>query len=131
MFRIIWLAAALAAIGVGQTQIDLRLQSRSVDFSADSSTKPVTTGTSLPSTCGVGQMYFLSNAPAGQNVYGCSTVNTWTLQSGGGGGVNVQSAGTLVGSRPTVNYPSGGTCISTAVADTGSVINIIPSVNTA
>ncbi len=135
MYRIIWMAAALAAIGAGQTQVDLRTQSKSVDFSAASSTKPVTTGTALPSTCSVGQMFFLSNAPAGQNVYGCAAVNTWTLQSGSGGGsgsgVGVESAGTLVGTRATFNFPSGGTCMATAVADTGTVINITPSVNTA
>ncbi len=66
MYRIIWMTATLAALAVGQTQVDLRTQSKSVDFSAASSTKPVTTGTSLPPTCGVGQMFF-SNAPAGQN----------------------------------------------------------------
>lgn len=135
MYRIIWMTAALAAIGAGQTQVDLRTQSKSVDFSAASSTKPVTTGTTLPSTCSVGQMFFLSNASAGQNVYGCAVVNTWTLQSGGGGGggsgVGVESAGTLVGTRSTFNFPSGGTCIATALADTGTVINITPSVNTA
>jgi hypothetical protein len=133
MHRIIWIATALAAIALGQTRVDLRGQSKSVDFSAASFTKPFTTGTSLPATCGVGQVFFLSNAPAGQNVYGCATANTWTLQSGGGGGgsgVTVQSAGTVVGTNSTLNY-LGGAGILYAISNTGSAISIQTSANTA
>lgn len=39
-------------------------------------------GTSLPATCSVGQKFFKTNATAGQNLYGCTSINTWTLQSG-------------------------------------------------
>jgi len=71
-----------ACIGVGQSQttIDLRTQSKSVDFSAAGSTKPIQTGASLPSTCGVGQFFFLTTAPAGSNIYACNPVNVWTLE---------------------------------------------------
>jgi hypothetical protein len=132
MYRIIWTAASLATMVVGQTQVDLRTQSKSVDFSAASSTKPVTTGTSLPATCGVGQMFFLSSAPAGQNVYGCATANNWTMQSGSGGagGVNVESAGTLVGSNSTLDF-SGGAGIVYAISNIGSAISIQTAANTA
>jgi hypothetical protein len=83
--------AALPFLALGQTQIDLASQSKRVDFSAASTTKPLKSGTSLPGTCTAGEMYFKTNAPAGQNVYGCAAPNTWTLQgdgnSGGGSGL--------------------------------------------
>lgn len=44
-------------------------------------------GTSLPGTCTVSQLYFKTDATAGQNIYMCSASNTWTqqLNSGAGG----------------------------------------------
>lgn len=42
-------------------------------------------GTTLPSTCTVGRLFFDTDATAGSNVYGCTSTNTWTLQGGGGG----------------------------------------------
>jgi hypothetical protein len=51
--------------------------------------------TTLPGTCVVGEAYFDSDATVGQNFYGCTATNTWTLQGDGGGG----------GGAPTgVNY---------------------------
>ncbi|HXM43472.1 MAG TPA: hypothetical protein VN924_19705 [Bryobacteraceae bacterium] len=60
--------------------VDLRTQSKSVDFSAATSTKPMQTGSSLPPTCAVGQFFFLTTASAGSNVYACDAVNTWTVE---------------------------------------------------
>lgn len=37
----------------------------------------------LPATCTVGDLAFLTAATAGQNIYGCTSTNVWTLQSGG------------------------------------------------
>lgn len=34
-----------------------------------------------PAACAVGDLWFDSNATAGQNWYGCTATNTWTLQS--------------------------------------------------
>lgn len=65
-----------------QTQIDLRTQSRNVDFSGAASTKPAQTGATLPATCAVGQMFFKTGAAAGSNVYGCTAANTWTVEGG-------------------------------------------------
>ena len=42
-------------------------------------------GTSLPGTCTVGQRYFKTDATAGQNLYGCTATNTWTVLGDGGG----------------------------------------------
>jgi hypothetical protein len=77
--------------GAGQTLVDLRTQSKSVDFSAAGSTKPMQTGSSLPSTCAVGQFFFLTTAPAGSNVYACNPANTWAVE---GGSLSVNSGTT-------------------------------------
>lgn len=63
-----------------------------VDASGATHTLPALTGlaASKPATCTVGEMYFASDATAGQNWYYCTATNTWTqqLNSGGGGGVS-------------------------------------------
>jgi hypothetical protein len=76
-----WLG--LLCTGISQTLVDLRTQSKSVDFTAATSTKPFKTGTALPATCAIGEVFFKTNGAAGQNLYACSTVNSWTLQAGG------------------------------------------------
>lgn len=79
-----WLQALLfTAVTFGQTMIDLRTQSKSVDFSGAITTKPLKSGTTLPSTCGVGEMFYLTSAAPGANVYGCASQNAWSLESGG------------------------------------------------
>jgi hypothetical protein len=45
----------------------------------------VPSGTTPPATCTVGQVFFDTDAPAGRNVYGCTTTNTWTLEGDGVG----------------------------------------------
>ena len=59
---------------------------RDVNFSAADFTRPFKTGTTLPGTCTVGDMYFKADATAGQNLYGCTAANVWSLQAGGGSG---------------------------------------------
>jgi hypothetical protein len=77
------LMAMFAGMVYGQlTQLDLRLQSRDVDFSGASSTKPFKSGTGLPSSCGPGELYYRMDAAAGMNVYGCTAANSWTLEQG-------------------------------------------------
>src|SRR5690349_10363782 len=65
-----------------QTQIDLSTQAKRVDFSKASFTKPLQMGTALPGACGVGQMFFKSDAPVGANLYACTAANTWSVQGG-------------------------------------------------
>jgi hypothetical protein len=77
----VWLGLA-SCTGNAQTQIDLSRQSKGVDFSAAPSTKPMKAGQTLPATCTVGELFFRLNAPAGLNLYACTTVNTWTLEVG-------------------------------------------------
>jgi hypothetical protein len=64
------------------TQLDLRMQSRDVDFSGSSATKPFKSGMGLPGSCGQGEMYYRMDATAGMNVYGCTASNSWTLEQG-------------------------------------------------
>ena len=40
-------------------------------------------GTTTPSICTIGQLFFDTDATAGANIYGCTAANTWTIQSGG------------------------------------------------
>ena len=97
----------LTGTAAGQTQIDLSTQARSVDFSAASSTKPFQTGAALPATCGIGQMFFLTTAPSGQNAYGCSAVNTWTQTSAPAQSTTIKSSGTLIGASPVIDISAG------------------------
>lgn len=64
-----------------QTRIDLRTQSKSIDFAEAVSTRPLKTGAVLPAVCVTGELFFLTAAPAGQNTYGCAATNTWSAQS--------------------------------------------------
>src|ERR1700722_3979520 len=73
-------ATALAGIGETQTQIDLRTQGKSVNFSGASSTLPSQTGTQLPVACQVGATFILTTALAGQNWYVCTLTNQWSVQ---------------------------------------------------
>lgn len=41
-------------------------------------------GTTPPTKCTIGQLFFDTDATAGSNVYGCTAANTWTLQGGSG-----------------------------------------------
>jgi hypothetical protein len=58
------------------------------DATGAASTAPAKTGTSVPGTCTVGDVFFKSDATAGQNLYYCASLNTYTqqLNSGSGGG---------------------------------------------
>ncbi len=69
-----------------QTQVDLRTQSKSVDFAGAPSTRPFKTGSSLPPSCEVGELFFRTGVAAGSNLYGCTSANQWSLEAGGGGG---------------------------------------------
>ena len=67
----------------GQTMIDLRTQSKNVDFSSAISTRPFKSGTALPATCAVGEMFYKTDAPSGANLYGCISANAWAPQGQG------------------------------------------------
>jgi hypothetical protein len=89
---VFWMLGVVVTFG--QTAVDLRMQSKNMDFSAAASTRPFQTGTAIPSTCATGQMFFLTTAAAGSNLYGCAATNVWSLESGGSGGNGGSGAGT-------------------------------------
>jgi hypothetical protein len=80
--RIALLPVTVALACYGQTTlINLATQGKNIDFTAAPFTRPVKTGTALPATCSPGDLFFKSDAPAGQNLYACTAVNTWVPQS--------------------------------------------------
>ena len=76
----------LCLVASGQTVINgSRTVLGTLDATGATATRPVKTGTSLPATCTVGDLYFKSDATAGQNLYECASTNTWTQQLAGNG----------------------------------------------
>lgn len=133
--RSVLLSAWLAASMLAQTQIDLRTQSKSVDFQTAQYTRPLKSGVSLPSTCTLGELFFLTTAAAGSNVYGCVAVNTWAAQGSGGSGgsagaLTIDSNGSAVGTRSVANFVPGAGIIN-VISDTGTMINVQQAVDSA
>jgi hypothetical protein len=93
---------------VAQTQVDLRTQTKSVDFQTAPFTKPLKSGTTLPSVCTQAELFYLSTAAPGANIYACVSPNTWALETGGGSAsITVQNSGVTVGTQPMLNYSIG------------------------
>jgi hypothetical protein len=116
--RAIVAAGLVIALANAQTLVDLRTQSKSVNFTAANYTSPFQSGTSLPATCSAGQAYFETNAAAGLNLYGCTASNSWTLLSAGillGDVTGTPSATTVsqIQGRPVSSTaPSGGQALA-------------------
>jgi len=94
----------MAALCSAQTLVDLRTQSKNVDFSGAISTRSMKVGNSLPATCVTGELFFNTIVPAGSNVYGCTSTNVWSVQATGSSiapGTGTTIGGTIV--QPTVN----------------------------
>lgn len=70
-----------------QTEIQSPVFTGVVDASGATSTKVIKMGLSsaIPATCSVGMLYWKTDATAGQNLFGCTSTNTWTLEGGAGG----------------------------------------------
>jgi len=66
----------------------------SIDATGAAITAPIKTGTSLPGTCAVGDLYYKSDATAGSNLQGCTSTNVWTAQ--GGGSTDVPAANVAI-----------------------------------
>jgi hypothetical protein len=78
----LFILAGASFLARGQTVIDLKTQTKSVDFTGAAYTKPFKSGSALPATCGTGEAFLNTGAPAGKNFYTCTSTNTWTIQSG-------------------------------------------------
>jgi len=84
VFTTVSLSMSHSQTSAQTTQVDLRSQTKGVDFSKAASTKPFKMGVVFPWSCAVGDTFFKSDAPAGQNIYSCTAPGVWTLESGGG-----------------------------------------------
>jgi hypothetical protein len=82
------------------------------DNSGATHTLPMSAGTSVPGTCTVGELFFKTNATAGQNIYECQSTNVFTQQlntgSSSGGGITMYSATGLTVTANTYYLPIGG-----------------------
>jgi hypothetical protein len=98
---------------LAQTKVDLSTQAKNVDFSGASSTKPVQVGATLPAVCSIGQLFFNTGAPPGQNLTGCIAPNLWVVLSVtggggcGGGSVVWQIGGVTIASTDQANFQPG------------------------
>ena len=70
----------LAALGDShaQTLINLGTQGRNVDFTGAQYTRPIKTGSSLPTSCSTGDFFLNTTATAGQNLFSC-LANSWSI----------------------------------------------------
>ena len=71
------LSAMFIAAAEGQTLIDMRTQAKDWAFSGSQM------GVALPVICTVGQLFFVTTAPTGSNIYACNPTNVWTPQGTG------------------------------------------------
>ncbi len=78
-----------SAPGTSETTSGNRIFTGILDASGATRTAPLLIGTSLPGTCTTGDLFFKTNATAGQNIYECTATNTWTQQLNSGGSGNV------------------------------------------
>jgi hypothetical protein len=130
--RVAALAACVLPLGA-QTRVDLRTQSQDIDFTGAPTTKPLKAGVSLPATCGVGEGFFLTVTAPGQNLYLCTSPNTWSLQFSNGLGVTLTNSTTLtIGAACTITTQCtarvGGTVyvyLQSASITLGSVITTV------
>jgi hypothetical protein len=78
----------LAYVNASQTFTGTNTFTGTVNNSGAAHTLPAQVGTSAskPATCTQGEMYFATDATAGQNWYYCTATNTWTAQAAGGSG---------------------------------------------
>lgn len=82
-----YLIALILGLSVhGQVSVSNTSSTGVVDDSGATHTLPIKKGlfSAIPPTCTVGEQYFATNVTAGQNLYGCTATNTWTLEAGGG-----------------------------------------------
>lgn len=88
-----------AASGTVATLGNTNLFSGRQDASGAASTAPIKAGTSLPVTCTASKdLFFKTNATAGQNFYFCLATDTWTQQlNTGGGDASTNTSSSVVG----------------------------------
>ena len=73
-------------------------------------------GITLPATCTIGRLFFDTDATAGQNLYGCTSANTWTAQS-----PNLAAPGAIGGTTPAAITGTTITATTGFVATLGTI----------
>ena len=84
-------------------------------------TAPVKAGATLPSTCTVGDLFYKTDATAGQNLYGCTSTDTWT-QLGGSVGSSTPTELTLKNHSSTMSAPSSSGLTKLGISSTGTLV---------
>ena len=81
MKTVTYMRVALLIVGAGlavaQTRVDLRSQTKSVDFTSADTTKPFKSGIALPAFCSSGEVFFKSDEIPGKNIHICAPANHW------------------------------------------------------
>lgn len=111
---LILMACVCELAGAQGTRVNLSAQAKSANLSNIGPTEPMQTGSSLPASCSVGQMFFLTTAAPGANIYACTATNIWSVIAGSGGGGG--TGGTLTPGTGIVITQSGSN--ATIAADT-------------
>lgn len=131
MRRLCLFAFALVVALSGQTRVDIQRQSKGTEFLAPPFAKPLRSGGSLPLTCTVNELFFLTTAPAGANIHVCHQDGEWAPQgSAGQASVTVLSDGVLAGVKPIINFVPGAG-LSQIVTVMPSQLNVQQSLDTA
>lgn len=113
-----------------QTRIDVERQGKGTAFLNPPFASPLRSGASLPATCVVGEIFFLTTAPAGNNIHVCHDEGNWAPQgSAGQANVTVINDGETVGIRPSINFVPGNGTLQ-VITDLGSYVNIQHSIDT-
>lgn len=86
-----WMLIPLALVAANNFVGDITVTGGALSFGTGGVFRPPF-GTTLPATCTVGDVFFDSDATAGQNLYACTATNTWTLMGGSGGGESIIDA---------------------------------------
>jgi hypothetical protein len=120
-------ACALSAFA--QTQIDLSTQTKNVNFSGAASTRPVKSGPTLPGSCNIGELFFLTSGQPGANVYGCAPANTWAAEGTGAAGVAGATGATGPAGPAGAIGPVGTNGAISAIENNGTTQTVRPNLN--
>lgn len=121
----------------GQTRVSLSRQGQQIDFTGFPATKPFKMGTAIPSTCGLGEVFFNSAAQPGQNVSVCAPQNQWNVIGASSSGATSSGLPAQTGSPGVLltngnvaswgSLPTGGTGALDCVTSPG-VCDLVTSV---
>lgn len=79
--RILILALLTVSFLSAQTEVQNITVTKAIDASAATGvTRPTRTGTAVPGTCSVGELFVKTNATASAQLYVCTATNTYTQQ---------------------------------------------------